>query len=143
MLESKSPVLTTISPITLKPIFTRQELTPEEIPAIVTKSTKAFSTFRQNYDLKARQNIVWKALSILEERADGLAKDLTEQMGRPIQYCAKEIKTAVLRGKYMWTISTEALKDVPGEEEAGFRRYIRKEAIGPVLVVFAWNVCGF
>jgi acyl-CoA reductase-like NAD-dependent aldehyde dehydrogenase len=31
------------------------------------------------------------------------------------------------------------LKDTQGEKEAGFRRWIRKEPIGTVLVVFAWN----
>jgi len=61
-------------------------------------------------------------------------------MGRPVQYCGKEVKTAVMRGKYMLKVSDEALKDIPGDEEVGFKRYIRKEAIGPVLVLFAWNV---
>ncbi|KAK6495401.1 hypothetical protein TWF481_003424 [Arthrobotrys musiformis] len=136
---SNKPVLTTISPITQKPIHTRDEFTPEQIPALVEASKKAFTGFKASFDLPARQKLVAKALDILESRADDLARDLTEQMGRPIQYCAKEVKTAVLRGRYMLKASTEVLKDVPGDEEAGFTRYIRKEPLGTVLVIFAWN----
>ncbi|KAF3932245.1 Omega-crystallin [Dactylella cylindrospora] len=136
---SGKPVLTTISPITQQPIHTRDELTPDEIPSIVEASKKAFKNFKSSYDLAARQSIVSKALDILESKADSLARDLTEQMGRPIQYCANEVKTAVKRGRYMLKVSTDVLKDVPGEEEAGFTRYIRKEPLGTVLVIFAWN----
>jgi acyl-CoA reductase-like NAD-dependent aldehyde dehydrogenase len=61
-------------------------------------------------------------------------------MGRPIAYTAKEVATAVKRGEYLLKVSTEVLVDTPGEEEEGFRRWIRKEPLGPVLVVFTWNV---
>ncbi|KAF3907497.1 Omega-crystallin [Arthrobotrys entomopaga] len=136
---SSKPVLTTISPITQKAIHTRDEFTQDDIPAVVDAAKKAFTSFKSSYDLPARQKLVAKALDILESKADSLARDLTEQMGRPIQYCAKEIKTAVIRGRYMLKVSSEALKDIPGDEEAGFTRYIRKEPLGTVLVIFAWN----
>jgi acyl-CoA reductase-like NAD-dependent aldehyde dehydrogenase len=60
-------------------------------------------------------------------------------MGRPIAYTEKEITTAVARGEYMLKISSQALADTPGEEEEGFKRWIRKVPVGPVLVLFAWN----
>ena len=37
-------------------------------------------------------------------------------------------------------ISDEALADTDGEAEQGFKRYIKKVPVGPVLVLFAWNV---
>ena len=80
-----------------------------------------------------------KALQLINERQDELAQELTEQMGRPISYTAKEITTAVARGEYMLKISEDALKDTPGEAQEGFKRYIRKMPLGPVLVLFAWN----
>jgi len=71
-----------------------------------------------------------------------LAMELTEQMGRPIAYTAKEISTAVERGEYLSRIAGEILeRDTPGDEEKGFKRYIRCEPVGVVLVIFAWNVC--
>lgn len=50
------------------------------------------------------------------------------------------VSTAIKRANYMIKISEEALKDTEGEAEKGFKRFIRKVPVGPVLVIFAWNV---
>lgn len=84
--------------------------------------------------------MVKNALRLLSSKQDVLAKELTQQMGRPIAYAAKEIATAVARGEYLVKISEDALKDSEGEPEAGFKRYIRKAPLGPVLIIFPWNV---
>ncbi|KAL7271935.1 hypothetical protein RUND412_005279 [Rhizina undulata] len=131
--------LTTISPITNQPILTRQGLSESEIPTLVARSKEAFSSFKKEYPLAKRQEIVKRALEILASRADELAKEITEQMGRPIAYTAKEVATAILRSEYLLKVSDEVLKDSPGESQEGFRRWIRKEPLGPILVIFAWN----
>lgn len=105
------------------------------LPAL---STQAFNTIRLT-SLEERQVIVKKALKLISDKQDVLARELTEQMGRPIAYTAKEITTAVARGEYLLKISSDALKDTQGEPEKGFKRYIRKAPIGPVLILFAWN----
>lgn len=69
-----------------------------------------------------------------------LAEELTAQMGRPIAFTGKEITTAIRRAEYLLKISDEALRDTDGEAEKGFKRFIRKVPVGPVLVIFAWNV---
>ena len=132
-------IISTISPSTNQPILTRNGLSDSALALLPTLSTQAFNAFRLT-TLGERQVIVKKALKILLSKQDGLARELTEQMGRPIAYTAKEITTAVTRGEYMLKISNDALEDTPGEAEKGFRRYIRKAPIGPVLVLFAWNV---
>ena len=71
---------------------------------------------------------------------DVLARELTEQMGRPIAYTPVEIKTAVKRGEYLLKISDKCLEDTAGEPEKGFKRFIRKAPVGPILILFAWNV---
>jgi acyl-CoA reductase-like NAD-dependent aldehyde dehydrogenase len=50
------------------------------------------------------------------------------------------VTTAVKRGEYLLKISEETLKDTEGEAEKGFKRFIRKVPVGPVLILFAWNV---
>ena len=135
-------ILTTVSPVTNKPILTRNGLSDQDISALLPAATEAFTSFRQS-TLQERQKIIEKALQLLESRKDELAKELTEQMGRPIAYTAKEITTAVGRAEYLLKISDDALKDTPGETEKGFTRYIKKLPVGPVLVIFAWNVCHF
>ncbi|CAG8961572.1 hypothetical protein HYFRA_00006106 [Hymenoscyphus fraxineus] len=131
-------IITTISPITNKPVLTRNGISASDLAALPTVATEAFLSFRKT-SLADRQSIVKKALKLLEDKQDILAKELTEQMGRPIAYTAKEVTTAVKRGEYLLKISEEALKDTDGEAEKGFKRFIRKVPVGPVLILFAWN----
>jgi acyl-CoA reductase-like NAD-dependent aldehyde dehydrogenase len=131
--------LTTISPITNEPILIRHGLSESQATQLPVVATSAFNDFRRT-SLEQRQNIVKKALGLLSARKDVLAKELTEQMGRPIAYTAKEVSTAVTRAEYLLKTSDDALKDTPAEQEKGFTRFIRKAPRGPVLIVFAWNV---
>jgi acyl-CoA reductase-like NAD-dependent aldehyde dehydrogenase len=131
--------IVTISPSTNKPILERNGLTEVDLASLPATAAEAFKSFRKT-SLANRQTIVEKALKGLEKKKDELAKELTEQMGRPIAYTAKEITTAVSRAQYLLKISSDALKDTDGEPEKGFKRYIKKFPVGPVLILFAWNV---
>jgi acyl-CoA reductase-like NAD-dependent aldehyde dehydrogenase len=131
--------ITTISPTTNQPVCIRSGISAADLESLATVATDAFLSFRQT-SLAERQAIVRKALKLLDGKQDELAKELTEQMGRPIAYTAKEVTTAVKRGDYLLKISGDALKDTDGEAEKGFKRFIRKVPVGPVLVLFAWNV---
>jgi acyl-CoA reductase-like NAD-dependent aldehyde dehydrogenase len=131
--------ITTISPNTNEPVLIRNGLSDADLVLLPQTAEKAFQSFKHT-QLAERQKIVEAALSALKRNQDVLAKELTEQMGRPIAYAAKEITTAVARGEYLLKVSSDALKATDGEPEQGFKRYIRKESIGPVLVIFAWNV---
>ena len=138
-LASMSEKLITISPATNKAVVTRNATPQTEIGLLPGRAEVAFEAYRTT-DLKTRQQFVVKALNLLQERQEILARELTEQMGRPIAYTAKEIITAVARGRYLLKISESALQDTAGEEEKGFKRYIKKVPVGPILVIFAWNV---
>lgn len=131
--------ITTISPITNKPVLTRNGLSDADLRTIPETAIKAFESLRRT-SLSDRQKIVKKALKLLDERQDALGKEITEQMGRPIAYTPKEVTTAVMRGEYLLKISEETLKDTAGEPEKGFKRYIKKVPLGPVLILFPWNV---
>ncbi|KAI1819843.1 aldehyde dehydrogenase [Xylaria intraflava] len=130
--------ITTISPTTNEPILTRTGVSTSELETIPKVAAEKFVTWRQT-SLTDRTIIIKKALSLLEERKDQLAEELTVQMGRPIAYTGGEILTAIKRANYMIKISEETLKDTEGEAEKGFKRFIRKVPVGPVLVIFAWN----
>ena len=132
--------ITTISPITNKPIVTRNGLSDADLQSIPEKAQQAFESWRRT-TLSERQKVVKKAMKLLDDRQNELGKEITEQMGRPIAYTPKEITTAVMRGEYLLKISEETLKDTEGEPEKGFKRYIKKVPLGPVLILFPWNVC--
>ena len=130
--------ITTISPITNKPVLTRNGLSDADLQSLPETAVAAFESYRRT-SLTERQDIVKKALKLLNDRQDVLGKEITEQMGRPIAYTAKEVTTAVMRGEYLLKISEDTLKDTPGEAEKGFKRYIKKVPLGPVLILFPWN----
>lgn len=132
-------VITTVSPSTNQPILTRNTLSSSDVALLPAIAAQAFIEYRLT-SLRERQAIVRKALQLINDRQNVLARELTEQMGRPIAYTGKEITTAVIRGEYLLKISEDALKDTEGEPEQGFKRFIRRAPIGPVLILFAWNV---
>ena len=154
-MASDREIITTISPITDKPILVRNGMSESELADMVARARTAFRASQANpsthlgleetsqdkwRDLTERQKAVSRALATMRGRQGELARELTEQMGRPIAYTAKEITTAVARGEYLVRMSQEALGDTPGEAEAGYKRYIRKVPVGVVLIIFAWNV---
>ncbi|KAM4056885.1 aldehyde dehydrogenase family protein [Hirsutella rhossiliensis] len=131
-------VITTISPTTNEAILTRNGVSQADLELLPKVATEAFQSFRKT-TLRERQDVVRKFLKGLSDRQGELAEELTVQMGRPIAFAATEVATAVKRGEYMLKISDEALRDTDGEPEKGFKRFIRKVPVGPVLVLFAWN----
>ncbi|KAI8244868.1 Succinate-semialdehyde dehydrogenase [Colletotrichum sp. SAR 10_99] len=131
-------VLTTISPTTNEPILTRNGISQADLDELPNTATKAFESWSKT-SLADRQKIVKTALKLLLNLKDDLAQELTVQMGRPIAYTGVEVATAVKRAEYLLKISDEVLKDTDGEAEKGFKRFIRKVPVGPVLVIFAWN----
>lgn len=135
--------ITTISPATNAPIVTRTGVSSEDLRRIPEAAQAAFKSFSQSTTLEQRQKIVTRALEILESKKDELSRELTEQMGRPIGYSGVEVMTAIKRSHYLNRISTSVLGDegiVSGEEEKGFRRYIKRQPVGVALIIFAWNV---
>jgi acyl-CoA reductase-like NAD-dependent aldehyde dehydrogenase len=74
------------------------------------------------------------------QRADELATELSWQMGRPVSQTPGELKRGFHeRALYMCSIAEEALKDLEVGDKPGFRRFIRREPLGVVLVVAPWN----
>ncbi|OLN81203.1 Succinate-semialdehyde dehydrogenase [NADP(+)] 2 [Colletotrichum chlorophyti] len=131
-------VLNTISPFTNESVVTRNGISQTDLDELPVTATTAFESWSKT-SLSERQAIVKKALELLLNVKDDLANELTTQMGRPISYTAGEVATAVKRGEYLLKISDDVLKDTDGEAEKGFKRFIRKLPVGPVLIIFAWN----
>jgi acyl-CoA reductase-like NAD-dependent aldehyde dehydrogenase len=69
---------------------------------------------------------------------DEIVPELAWQMGRPIRY-GGEKGGLEERARYMASIAESSLAPFVPEEKAGFRRYIRHEPLGLVLVVAPWN----
>jgi acyl-CoA reductase-like NAD-dependent aldehyde dehydrogenase len=103
-------------------------------------------------DRAARAQKDWKRLPV-ESRArqlsafvdafiakrDEIALELTWQMGRPIRYTPGEVCGFEERARHMIDIAPHALADIDVGQKPGFRRFIRREPLGTVLVIAPWN----
>ncbi|HRJ69927.1 MAG TPA: aldehyde dehydrogenase family protein [Beijerinckiaceae bacterium] len=72
-------------------------------------------------------------------KREAIAEELTWQMGRPLRYTPGEVRGFEERARMMISLAPEALADVQVSEKAGFTRFIRRTAVGVVLVVAPWN----
>jgi acyl-CoA reductase-like NAD-dependent aldehyde dehydrogenase len=68
-----------------------------------------------------------------------VSKELAWQMGRPIRYGPGEMRGFEERARYMLSIAAETLADIDVGPKAGFTRFIRREPLGVVLNLPAWN----
>lgn len=134
-----SNAIRTISPSSGQVIFECPGASVDEARASVDRAHAAFQSYRKT-SLDERKALTVKALDALAGIKDQLAQELSVQMGRPIKFAGVEIDTMRKRADYLLDIASEALAHLPGQDEPGFRRWISKESVGPVLIVGAWNV---
>ncbi len=88
--------------------------------------------------LAERIQLVLKANEIIGQQTDRMAEELAHQMGRPIRY-GGEYGGFNERVTYMATIAEECLADDVVEDSDAFKRMIKREAQGVVLVIAPWN----
>jgi len=86
-----------------------------------------------------REEILMEATRLLLEQADDIAAEITREMGRPIRYSSGEVAGFAQRATTMIALSNTALADIKLGSEDGIRRFIRREPLGVVLGLCAWN----
>lgn len=74
-----------------------------------------------------------------ESHREQIARELTWQMGRPIRYSPNEVRGTLERARYMIEIAPRALADIDPGPKPHFKRLIRREPLGVVLTIAAWN----
>ena len=89
--------------------------------------------------IETRATYCLKAVEAMLAMSDEIVPELAWQMGRPVRYGAGELRGFAERARYMIGIAGEALADVVPAPIDGFRRYIRREPLGTVLVIAPWN----
>jgi acyl-CoA reductase-like NAD-dependent aldehyde dehydrogenase len=86
-----------------------------------------------------RAAIIERFCSEFERRGVQIATELTWQMGRPARFAGSEVRGTLERARYMSGIAAAALADLDPGPKPGFRRFIRREPLGVVFSVAAWN----
>ncbi len=78
-------------------------------------------------------------LEALVGMSDEIVPELAWQMGRPVRY-GGEFGGVKERTQYMVEIAEQALKPVMASNpKEGFRRYVKREPLGVVMVIAPWN----
>lgn len=86
-----------------------------------------------------RSRYVMAMLDALEAMKDEVVSGLAHMMGRPVRY-GGEFGGVRERASYMVDIAEDALKPVMASNpKDGFRRYVKKDPLGVVMVIAPWN----
>ena len=90
--------------------------------------------------LAERAAIVDRFIDAFVARKQKIAEEITWQMGRPISQSPGEVRGFEERARYMVAIAPAgAGRHRCRAEGQGFRRFIRREPLGVVLVLAPWN----
>jgi acyl-CoA reductase-like NAD-dependent aldehyde dehydrogenase len=110
-----------------------------EIEATVARAVRAQESWKR-VPRAERSAICRRMTDLMVARADAIGTELTWQIGRPVTQSPFEIRRGFQeRARYMVDVATEALVDLALEPKDGFRRFIRREPLGVVLVMAPWN----
>jgi len=110
------------------------------------------SDIEKTLDLAVKAQREWKNLSVNEripfiesfitafgDLKDKISEELSWQMGRPISYSPFEVKGTLERTKGMLNLAEKSLSDIVPDPVTGFHRYLKREPLGVIFVIPAWN----
>ena len=110
-----------------------------KIEATLDRAVRAQDAWKR-VPLADRSAICRRMTDLMVERADVIGTELTWQIGRPVTQSPFEIRRGFQeRARYMVDVAAGALADDVMEPKEGFRRFIRREPLGVVLVMAPWN----
>ena len=128
----------TVSPVDGSVLFERDFTTRSEIERTLERAQSAFAAWRR-VDLDERRARVQRFVELAVEDTDGVSRELTMQIGRPIRDGGGEVRGWLERGQTMVELAPGALADLVLGKREGFTRFIRHEPLGVVFVLAPWN----
>jgi acyl-CoA reductase-like NAD-dependent aldehyde dehydrogenase len=130
--------LTTISPVDGRVFVERTAATAAQIDAALERARLSQREWR-TAPLAERAVIMEHFCGEFERRGVQIATGLSWQMGRPVRFAPSEVRGTLERARHMTGIASAALADIDSGPKSGFRRFIRREPLGVVFTVAAWN----
>lgn len=127
-----------ISPVDGRLYAERSAATADEIDRSL-ESARAAQRGWRTVPIRERVAIIERFCGEFERRGPAIASGLSWQMGRPIRFAPSEVRGTLERARFMAGVAESALADLEAAPKAGFRRFIRREPLGVVFTVSAWN----
>jgi acyl-CoA reductase-like NAD-dependent aldehyde dehydrogenase len=131
-------MLRTISPVDGSVVAERPLANAQQITQAI-KQARAAQQQWQNVTVAQRAKICEAAVQYFEANSQQIATDISWQMGRPIAYCAGEIKGLAQRARHMINIAPQALADINPAQTPGANTFIRRQPLGVVFTIAPWN----
>ena len=128
----------TYSPVDGRLYVERPIATDATIATTLERARRAQAAWKR-VPLTERIATVLRFIDAFVSHKDAIATEITWQMGRPIGQSPGEVRGFEERARYMASIATESLADIDVGAKDGFRRFIRREPVGVVLVMAPWN----
>jgi acyl-CoA reductase-like NAD-dependent aldehyde dehydrogenase len=128
----------TISPVDGRVYVERPHATDVQVAQALERARKAQAQWKQ-VPLRERAAILNRFIDAFVARKEKIAEEISWQMGRPISQSPGEVRGFEERARYMVQIAPQALADIDAGPKQDFRRFIRREPLGVVLVLAPWN----
>jgi acyl-CoA reductase-like NAD-dependent aldehyde dehydrogenase len=128
----------TISPVDGRVYVERPLATDAQIQQTMERAKAAQARWRL-VQIVERAAIVNRFIDAFVARKQKIAEEITWQMGRPVSQSPGEVRGFEERARYMVSIAPQALSEIDAGPKEGFRRFIRREPLGVVLVLAPWN----
>jgi acyl-CoA reductase-like NAD-dependent aldehyde dehydrogenase len=132
------PNQVTITPINGSVYVERELSSNVQIEALIVQARNAQRQWRDT-PLAERAALCTKLVDVMVADTPAIAEELTWQIGRPLRYTPGEMRGFAERARFMIDAAPAALADLEPAPKPGFRRFIRHEPLGLVLVLSPWN----
>lgn len=130
--------LRTLSPIDGRVYVEREFANAAQVERALAKAHAAQRAWRRT-SVEERATVLQRFCTEFESRAEEIAREITWQIGRPIRYTPNEVRGTLERARYMIEIAPRALADLDPGPKPDFTRFVRREPLGVVFVIAAWN----
>lgn len=133
-----SDKLQLISPVDGSIYVERPLATESEVSATFERAAKAQDAWKL-VPLDERAALLLKFVDAFTAMSDEIVPELAWQMGRPVAYGISEVRGFEDRARHMISIAAKALAPVRPDPIDGFDRYIKRDPLGVIFTVAAWN----
>ena len=98
----------------------------------------AFKRWRYS-SISEREGIFQKAVLLLEERGEDLAKEMTMEEGKTSEESQREIVLAINEMRFQLGEARRVLSDIASSEKTGIFCYCLRQPLGVVSIITPWN----
>ena|SRR5688572_2707909 len=138
IISPNNSIQKTVSPVDGRVFAERVLATPDIIHETLRVARHAQVAWK-NVPLHERASILSRFCDEFEKRGTRIAEELTWQMGRPARYAPNEVRGMLDRARHMIAIAPQALADLDPGPKSDFTRFVRREPLGVVFAIAAWN----